>query len=124
MDPAVSTTLRWALALLFAGAALHKARDPGAFRAIVADYELLPISFVRAAATGLVLAEAITALLKTREPQDEQTPEFLYGLSAAYARSGDRAEALRYGERARELAIEHGQQDLARAVEQDLSRLR
>lgn len=57
MDPAVDTALRTALALLFAAAAAHKARDLGAFRAAVSDYRLLPRACVASFAAALVAAE-------------------------------------------------------------------
>lgn len=53
IDPAVEAALRAALALLFAAAAFHKLRDPGAFRAVVADYRVLPAPLGVAAAALL-----------------------------------------------------------------------
>jgi hypothetical protein len=61
IDPAVEAALRAALALLFAVSALHKLRDPEAFRAALEDYRLLPASLGRAAAAALPPAEALTA---------------------------------------------------------------
>ncbi len=62
LDPAVSLVLRGGLALLFAAAAAHKLRDPGAFREAVAAYELVPGALVSSFALVLPLVEAATAL--------------------------------------------------------------
>lgn len=43
IDPAIGTLLAGAFALLFASAALHKARDLAVFAAIVRAYRLLPV---------------------------------------------------------------------------------
>jgi len=61
IDPAVSASLRGALALLFAAAALHKLRDPGVFRAALADYALLPAAAVAPAARLLPALELAAA---------------------------------------------------------------
>lgn len=63
MDPAVSYTLRFSLALLFMAAAIHKARDPVTFRAALTRYEILPESCVRPVALGLTVAEAFLVIL-------------------------------------------------------------
>jgi len=61
MDPSVDLVLRGALALLFAAAAVHKARDLRAFRAVLADYRLLPAASVPIAALLLVALEGSLA---------------------------------------------------------------
>lgn len=58
------------------------------------------------------------------EPRDEMTPQILFALAASLAQSGDRTAALDYGEQARSLARQMGQQDLAVQIEQDLAKLR
>ncbi len=67
--------------------------------------------------------EAIRHLLKTREPVDDRTPTYLYGLADAYLRIDELGQAVRYARQARERAIEMGQSDLAREVERDLRAL-
>lgn len=57
MDPAIDLVLRGALALLFGAAALHKARDLPAFRAILADYRLVPAPSVPLVAGFLIALE-------------------------------------------------------------------
>ena len=68
--------------------------------------------------------EAIAEFEKTLEPVDEQTPQFLYALAAAYDLVGDRAKALEHAHRAQKMAIDMGQGQLAAKIEQDLKRLR
>jgi hypothetical protein len=61
MDPAVDLTLRAALVLLFAVAALHKVRDLRHFAATLGEYRLIPRRLSGAAAVLLVATEAATA---------------------------------------------------------------
>jgi hypothetical protein len=63
MDPVVDATLRTALALLFGTAAAHKLADRPRFRAILADYRLLPESLVGPAAMLVAAAELVVAVL-------------------------------------------------------------
>ncbi len=62
VDPVVVATLRAALGLLFLGAARHKLRDLAAFRATLAQYDLLPRAATHVAAIALVAAESATAI--------------------------------------------------------------
>jgi tetratricopeptide (TPR) repeat protein len=66
------------------------------------------------------LAEAIAELQKTLVPEDEETPRYLYALSAAYVRAGDREKALLYGQEAQRKAQAFGQTALAASIERDL----
>jgi Methylamine utilisation protein MauE len=61
MDPVISATLRGALGLLFLSAALHKLAAPGAFRAALVEYRLLPGSTTAAASWALVALEIAAA---------------------------------------------------------------
>lgn len=67
------------------------------------------------------LEEAIEHLLKTLEPEDENTPRYMYALGAAYYRAGNAGEALRYIREARSRAMSLGQKDLLTSIEKDLS---
>lgn len=67
--------------------------------------------------------EGISELKKTIEPEDEKTPRYLYALGAAFARSGDRPNALRYIRQAREGAAARGQTDLLASIDRDLHAL-
>jgi hypothetical protein len=62
LDPALDLVVRACLALLLLDAAFHKARRPAHFRAVLADYRLLPRRSVAAAAAGVTAAEAVLAL--------------------------------------------------------------
>lgn len=64
--------------------------------------------------------EAIQHFQKTLQPEDENTAGFMYGLAAAYARSGDRASGLRYAREALRLAASQGQTGLAASIERDI----
>jgi hypothetical protein len=57
MDPAVQTTLRLGLALLFLWGAHHKARNRAGFRGALAQYRILPKRWVSPAAALIVAAE-------------------------------------------------------------------
>ncbi len=59
LDPTASWAASGALALVFAQAAWHKARDLGAFAAAVANYELIPSPLAPLAATQLLVAEIL-----------------------------------------------------------------
>jgi hypothetical protein len=61
MDPVGHLTLRAALALLFAAAALHKLRDPARFATAVAEYRLVPARSVAAFARALPVGEIAIA---------------------------------------------------------------
>jgi len=67
--------------------------------------------------------EAISHLRQTLLPKDDETPQFAYALGAAYARSGNRAEALRYMREARKKATALGQSALLASIERDLQNL-
>lgn len=69
-------------------------------------------------------AEAVSQLAKLVEPADAETPRYLFALSVAHVRAGDRDEGIRWATEAHRLALEHGQRDLAASIERDLARLR
>jgi protein O-GlcNAc transferase len=68
--------------------------------------------------------EAIEELEKLKEPRDAEAPRYLFALATAYVRAGRRDEGITWAIDAKTLAIEHGQQDLAAAIERELARLR
>ena len=67
--------------------------------------------------------EAIEHFLRSLEPEDGNTPGYLYALGAAYARAGNLAAALKYLRSARELASAHGQSAILHSIERDLKSL-
>jgi tetratricopeptide (TPR) repeat protein len=68
--------------------------------------------------------DAIQELEKLTEPRDAEAPRYLFALATAYVRAGRKDEGIKWANDARALAIEHGQQDLAAAIERDLMRLK
>lgn len=67
--------------------------------------------------------EGIRELEKTIVRKDENTPRYVYALGAAFARSGDRQNALRYLRQARDAAVAGGQSGLLASIERDLRTL-
>jgi hypothetical protein len=68
-------------------------------------------------------AEAVAELEKTLEPEDDETPRYLYALAAALVRAGDREKGLRYGREAQQKAEARGQTELAATIARDLRNL-
>jgi len=69
------------------------------------------------------LGDAILELQKILTPEDEETPRYLFALSAAYVRSGNREKGIFYGEQAKQKAEAFGQSALAATIERDLRQL-
>lgn len=69
-------------------------------------------------------ADAIVELEKLIEPRDAEAPRYLFALATAHVRSGHRDEGVKWATDARQLALEHGQHELAAAIERDLARLK
>jgi len=84
------------------------------------DYRLAHFHLGRILVNRKNYSEGLEHLLKTLSPEDESTPGFLYAVASAYARSGDRESALRYGRKAREQAAALGQTQLLASIERDL----
>ncbi len=84
------------------------------------NYPLAQFHIGRILANQKKYDEAISHFLLTLGPVDESTATYLYALSATYARAGNRAEALKYGRRAREQAAARGQAELLRSIDKDL----
>lgn len=74
-------------------------------------------------ATGR-LNEAIEAFEKLRAPVDEETPRYLFALSAALVRAGRVEQGRQEALGALDLARRYDQAELARTIERDLARLR
>jgi tetratricopeptide (TPR) repeat protein len=67
--------------------------------------------------------DAIPHFEQILEPDDGETPRYLFALGAAWARAGDRGKAVALLEDARNRARRQGQTDLAASIERDLGRL-
>ena len=88
------------------------------------DYRLARFHLGRMLMAKRRPAEAAKQFEQAAQPVDEMSPQALFGLTAAQAQLGDRAGALRTGAQARDLALQMGQAELARRIEQDLAKLR
>ena len=67
---------------------------------------------------------AIVEFEKLTEPRDAEAPRYLFALATAHVRSGHRDTGVRWATEARQLALEHGQNDLAAAITRDLASLK
>ncbi len=70
------------------------------------------------------LQEAIAEFGKLQQPQDEETPRYLFALSAARVRAGDTAGGRAQALDALAMARRYGQADLAATIERDLAKLK
>lgn len=68
--------------------------------------------------------EAIAEFERLREPRDAEAPRYWYALAVAYVQAGRREEGLALARDARRLADTFGQQDLAAAIDRDVSNLK
>jgi len=84
MDPAIEAALRGALALLFAVAARHKARDLDGFRATLAEYRLLPEGAASVAARLVIVAEVAASVALLVPVLRAPGPFLAAGLLAVY----------------------------------------
>jgi tetratricopeptide (TPR) repeat protein len=67
---------------------------------------------------------AIVELEKLTEPRDAEAPRYLFALATAHIRAGHRDAGIRWATEARQLALEHGQEDFAAAIARDLAALK
>jgi tetratricopeptide (TPR) repeat protein len=68
--------------------------------------------------------EAIGELEQLKQPRDAEAPRYLFALATAYVRAGRREDGVRWATDAKNLALEHGQRELADAIERELAKLR
>jgi len=68
--------------------------------------------------------DAIVELEKLTEPRDAEAPRYLFALATAHVRAGHRDEGIKWATEARQLALAHGQHELAAAIDRDLARLK
>ena len=97
------------------------------FRSAVAarpDFHQAHFNLGRILVNQKIYREGIEELTKAAGAKDEAAePTYLYALGAAYARAGDRENALQYMRGAREKAIAQKQTSLQDKIDQDLRRL-
>jgi tetratricopeptide (TPR) repeat protein len=67
--------------------------------------------------------EAVVQLEHLTEPRDAETPRYLFALATANIHAGQRDDGVKWANEAKRMAIEHGQQELAAAIERDLAKL-
>jgi tetratricopeptide (TPR) repeat protein len=87
------------------------------------DFPLAHFNIGRILANQKKYDEAISQFQLALSPESENTPAYLYALSATYARAGNREESLKYGRRAREQAAARGQAELLRSIDSYLQTL-
>jgi protein O-GlcNAc transferase len=68
--------------------------------------------------------EAVSELQRLTEPRDAEAPRYLFALSTAYVRAGQKSEGLKWATEARDLALRFGDTALAAAIERDLATIR
>jgi tetratricopeptide (TPR) repeat protein len=68
--------------------------------------------------------DAVAELAKLVEPEDADTPRYVFALSAAHLRAGRRDDAIKWALEARRLAAAHGQQELVAVIDRDLARIK
>jgi tetratricopeptide (TPR) repeat protein len=66
------------------------------------------------------LPEAIAQLQQTLTVEDGETPRYTFALAAAYARAGDKANAVKFARLARDKAVTWKQMELLAKIERDL----
>jgi tetratricopeptide (TPR) repeat protein len=96
------------------------------FRAAIADrpdYPLARFHLARILVNESKYEEAIQQLQRALQPEEENTPVYAYALAAAYARSGNREQALRYYREARDRAVARNQSQLLASIDRDLKML-
>jgi tetratricopeptide (TPR) repeat protein len=88
------------------------------------DYPLARFHLGRMLLAQDKAADAAEQFRIALQPETPQTAEIWMGMAAALARQGRRGDARRAAERAKELALRYGRQELASAVDRELERLR
>ena len=68
--------------------------------------------------------EAAAEFEKLREPQDAESPRYLYGLAVANIQAGRREQGVELARQARQLAERFGQRELVTAIDRDLAGLK
>jgi len=67
---------------------------------------------------------AIVELETLSEPRDGEAPRYLFALATAHVRAGHKELGIKWATEARQLALEHGQDELAAAIARDLASLK
>jgi tetratricopeptide (TPR) repeat protein len=70
------------------------------------------------------IEEAAAEFERLREPQDAESPRYVYGLAVANIQAGRRAQGVELAHQARQLAERYGQRELVAAIDRDLAGLK
>jgi len=87
------------------------------------NFRLAHFHLGRLLASGGAYGAAISEFQQTLEPEDDNTPGYLYALGAAYVRSGDYVNGRRYMTKARDEALARGQRQMLASIDRDLETL-
>jgi tetratricopeptide (TPR) repeat protein len=68
--------------------------------------------------------EAVSELKGLTEPRDAEAPRYLFALSTAHVRAGQKSEGLKWAAEARDLALRFGDTALAAAIEREMASIR
>ena len=68
--------------------------------------------------------EAATELEKIVEPQDAESPRYVFALGVAHMRAGRKDEGIKWSLEAKRRALQFGQSDLAAAIDRELGKLK
>jgi protein O-GlcNAc transferase len=68
--------------------------------------------------------EAVAVLEPLAQPRDAESARYVFALSVAYIRNGDKASGLKWATDARQRAQEFGQQELAAAIDRQLATIK
>ena len=99
----------------------------GAYQEAVANaptFRAARFNYGRTLVSAGRLRDAITELEKLRKPEDQETPRYLFALSAAMVRAGDIEGGRVQATAALAMARRYGQQELAATIERDLKSLK
>lgn len=69
-------------------------------------------------------ADAVRELQSLTVPRDAEAPRYLFALSTAYVRAGQKSEGMTWATAARDLALQFGDTALAAAIDRDLARIK
>jgi protein O-GlcNAc transferase len=113
------------------GQILERRRDldaaADAYRTALASQPTFRLARFNLGRMLLALGRADTAIVeleKLVEPRDAEAPRYLFALATAHVRAGHRDAGIRWATEAKQLALEHGQGDLAAAIARDLATLK
>jgi tetratricopeptide (TPR) repeat protein len=88
------------------------------------EFRLGRFNFARLLLRAGRTEDAIAELERLSDARGAEAPRFLYTLAVAYLRAGRKDEGVSWANKARQLAIEHGQSELAATITRDLAQVK